>query len=63
MGDPEVGLQLYRKYCQVCHGVEGDGDGIMTKLMGITPMNHTNQNVTDRLDNEDLVSYIRLLSQ
>lgn len=24
MGDPEVGLQLYQKYCQVCHGVEGD---------------------------------------
>jgi cbb3-type cytochrome c oxidase subunit III len=58
MGDPEVGLQLYSKYCQVCHGVEGDGDGIMTKLMGMTPMDHTNPNQTDRLDNAELVRSI-----
>jgi mono/diheme cytochrome c family protein len=58
MGDPEVGLQLYQTYCQVCHGVDGDGDGIMTKLMGITPMDHTNPNVTDRLDNAELVRSI-----
>jgi len=58
MGDPEIGLQLYQKYCQVCHGVEGDGDGIMTKLMGITPMDHTNPNETNLYDNEDLVKSI-----
>lgn len=58
MGDPEVGMQLYQKYCQVCHGVEGDGDGIMTKLMGITPMDHTNPNETNRLSNEELVRSI-----
>ncbi len=58
MGDPEVGLQLYQKYCQVCHGTEGDGDGIMTKLMGIMPMDHTNPNETNRLNNEELVKSI-----
>jgi len=58
MGDPEVGLQLYQKYCQVCHGVEGDGDGIMTKLLGITPMDHTNPNDTNLYDNEQLVKSI-----
>ena len=58
MGDPEVGLQLYQKYCQVCHGVEGDGDGIMTNLMGIKPMDHTNPNETNSLDNEELVMSI-----
>jgi cbb3-type cytochrome c oxidase subunit III len=58
MGDPEVGLQLYQKYCHVCHGVEGDGEGIMTKLMGIMPMDHTNSNVTNSLDNEELVKSI-----
>ena len=58
MGDPEVGMQLYQKYCQVCHGVEGDGDGIMTKLMGIKPMDHTNPNETNSLDNEELVESI-----
>ena len=58
MGDPEVGLRLYQKYCQVCHGVEGDGDGIMTKLMGITPMDHTNPNETNHFSNEELVKSI-----
>jgi len=58
MGDPEVGLQLYQKYCQVCHGVEGDGDGIMTNLMGMMPMDHTNPNETNSLDNEELVESI-----
>lgn len=58
MGDPEVGMQLYDKYCQVCHGAEGDGDGIMTKLMGITPMDHTNPNETNALDNEEIARRI-----
>ena len=58
MGDPEIGMQLYQKYCQVCHGAEGDGDGIMTNLMGIMPMDHTNPNETNSLDNEELVESI-----
>jgi len=58
MGDPEIGMQLYQKYCQVCHGVDGDGDGIMTNLMGIMPMDHTNPNEANSLDNEELVSSI-----
>ena len=58
MGDPEVGVQLYQKYCQVCHGEEGDGDGIMTQLIGITPMDHTNSNETSRLGNDELLKSI-----
>ncbi len=58
MGDPEIGLGLYQKYCKVCHGEEGDGEGIMTELMGISPMDHTNPNETNSLDNEELVKSI-----
>lgn len=58
MGDPEAGMQIYQKYCIVCHGVEGDGDGIMTKLMGIMPMDHTNPNATNPLGNDELVRSI-----
>ena len=58
MGDPKVGMQIYQQYCQVCHGVEGDGDGIMTNLMGVTPMDHTNPNVTNPLTNSDIVKSI-----
>lgn len=58
MGDPELGMQLYQKYCAVCHGVEGDGDGIMTNLMGMMPMDHTNPNETNSLSNEEIVNSI-----
>jgi len=58
MGDPEHGLELYQKYCQVCHGVEGDGDGIMTNLIGIMPMDHTNPNETNSLENRELMNSI-----
>jgi cbb3-type cytochrome c oxidase subunit III len=58
MGDPEAGQQLYQRYCSVCHGEEGEGDGIMTDLMGISPMNHTNPNETNSLSNEDLIESI-----
>jgi cbb3-type cytochrome c oxidase subunit III len=58
MGDPEVGMKLYQKYCTVCHGEEGEGDGIMTELMGIGPMDHTNPNETNRLNNMQLIKSI-----
>ncbi len=58
MGDPEIGMLLYQKYCQVCHGVEGDGDGIMTNLIGIMPMDHTNPNETNSIENQQLVTSI-----
>ena len=58
MGDPVKGMELYKQYCQVCHGEEGDGDGIMTKLMKMEPMDHTNPNEMNRLTNEELVDGI-----
>ena len=58
MGDPRKGLELYKTYCQVCHGEDGDGDGIMTKLMKIEPMDHTNPNEMNRLSNKDLIDSI-----
>jgi len=58
MGDPVKGMELYKQYCQVCHGEEGDGDGIMTKMMKIEPMDHTNPNEMDRLTNDELLESI-----
>ena len=58
MGDPVKGRALYQQYCQVCHGEEGDGNGIMTKLMKIEPKDHTNPNEMDSISNEDLVDRI-----
>ncbi len=58
MGDPKDGLELYQKYCNVCHGEDGDGDGIMTNLLGIGPMDHTNPNETNSLSNDDIIKSI-----
>ncbi len=58
MGDPKDGLELYQKYCSVCHGEEGDGDGIMTNLLGIGPMDHTNPNETNSLTNQEIIKSI-----
>ncbi len=58
MGDPKVGLELYQKYCKVCHGEDGDGDGIMTNLLGIMPMDHTNSNETNSLTNAEIIKSI-----
>jgi len=58
MGDPEIGQNLYQKYCYVCHGVDGDGDGIMTDLIGIMPMDHTNPNETNSLSNQEIAKSI-----
>ena len=58
MGDPVEGSELYELYCQVCHGVDGDGRGIMTKLMKIEPSDHTNIYEMNRFTNEELVKSI-----
>ncbi len=58
MRDPEHGMKLYQTYCHVCHGVDGDGDGVMTKLIGMRPMDHTNAIQTDALDNQELIRSI-----
>ncbi len=58
MGNPELGHDLYQQYCHVCHGVDGDGDGIMTELIGISPMDHTNPNETNYLTNDEIINSI-----
>lgn len=60
MGDPEVGKRLYGKYCSVCHGVDGDGDGVMTTMLGITPADHTNPTETSALSNSELYKIIEI---
>lgn len=59
MGNPEVGYTLYRKYCTVCHGEYGEGDGIMTKLIDIEPADHSNANELNPISNEALVDAIQ----
>ncbi|MBF0193068.1 MAG: c-type cytochrome [Magnetococcales bacterium] len=59
MGDPEVGYKLYKKYCVVCHGEEGGGDGIMGQLLDIQPTDHSNPNEMREIKNHQLINIIR----
>lgn len=59
MGDPDLGYTVYRKYCVVCHGEEGEGDGVMTALMDIHPADHSSPTEMTELSNRDLISSIR----
>lgn len=58
MGDPRLGFDLFQSYCSVCHGEEGYGDGIMGKILGMSPMDLTNPLETDTLDNEQMAGRI-----
>ena len=58
MGDPELGYRLYGKYCAVCHGEDGEGDGVMTKMMNIQPADHSNANEMNPISNAGLIDAI-----
>jgi len=58
MGDPEVGKAIYDRYCSVCHGMSGRGDGPMTAVMPIQPADHTTSLLVERLNNNELMDYI-----
>ncbi len=54
MGDPEQGHELYRKYCMSCHGEEGYGDGVMTKLLKMEPQDLSDPAAMNSMSNEEL---------
>ena len=58
LGDPELGARLYQKYCAVCHGEEGYGDGVMTQILEMEPLDHTNPVVMNRMTNDDMIAAI-----
>ncbi|MDU8928166.1 c-type cytochrome [Alisedimentitalea sp. MJ-SS2] len=58
VGDPAEGFELFQKYCRVCHGDDGYGDGVMGKLLAMSPMDLTNPIETDTLDNDQMARTI-----
>jgi cbb3-type cytochrome c oxidase subunit III len=59
LGNPAIGKKTYQKYCTVCHGEDGTGDGIMVDLIGFSPADHTNSNNINPLSNADIISAIK----
>lgn len=57
-GDPELGYTIYQQYCSICHGKTGDGNGALSKLIGINPIDHTNPRKTEAMSNDKLAQSI-----
>jgi mono/diheme cytochrome c family protein len=56
-GDPQRGEQLYRRYCAICHGIEGTGTGRNAphlEQMGRAPRDHTDSRYMNRLSETEL---------
>ncbi|MCK5093046.1 MAG: c-type cytochrome [Gammaproteobacteria bacterium] len=58
IGDPEDGQVIYQRSCSVCHGKWGEGDGPLTKVMSMTPADHTNVTEMNKISNKKLVAII-----
>lgn len=58
VGDPQVGQQVYQRYCFACHGNDGKGNGVLSKLLPINPTDHTDAGVMDAMDNRMLKKII-----
>ena len=58
IGNPEKGKAIYVRSCTVCHGDDGEGDGILTKVYSLEPANHVNANKMDKMSNKAMVELV-----
>lgn len=58
IGNPEKGKAIYDRSCTVCHGSEGEGDGILTKVYSLEPANHVNATRMDKMTNKAMVKLV-----
>ena len=58
IGSPEEGQVVYRRSCSVCHGNLGEGNGPLTKVISMSPADHTDATEMNDISNEELVAII-----
>jgi len=57
-GDPQAGKKIYDTNCSICHGANGKGEGILTKVYDMQPADHTNASTMNLMSNEKIYSII-----
>lgn len=57
-GDVQEGKKVYIKYCSVCHGIKGEGDGQGSYISAVLPTNLTNKAYMSLFSDDDLVERI-----
>lgn len=51
-GDERMGREIFRLSCVACHGAQGDGSGVLAKLLNAKMVNYTERPLTGITDDE-----------
>ena len=52
--NPVSGKEIYEGSCAQCHGDDGEGDGVLTRVYSMSPANHTDADRMDKMSNEKM---------
>jgi len=58
-GDTRRGRAIFKRACAACHGMIGEGKGLLAHLIGISMMDFTKSEITKKLSDENLTDIIR----
>ncbi|MDH4185271.1 MAG: cytochrome c, partial [Nitrospinota bacterium] len=51
-GDERLGREIFRLSCVACHGPQGDGGGVLAKLLSVKMINYQEKPLTSISDDE-----------
>ncbi|MDH5387210.1 MAG: c-type cytochrome [Gammaproteobacteria bacterium] len=57
-GNPTAGKKVYEGSCVQCHGDDGEGDGVLTRVYSMKPANHSDAERMDKISNEKMRAII-----
>ncbi|MBI3950090.1 MAG: cytochrome c [Acidobacteria bacterium] len=57
-GDAQAGAALYKQHCLRCHGEQGKGDGLASKVLNPKPHDFSDKPFMAKLSDEDLFKTI-----
>ena len=54
IGNPLTGKKVYDENCIICHGSDGKGGGVLTRVYDMDPADHTSATRMNRISNDKL---------